>query len=89
VARRLAQAAAASLDRAGTLVATGGETARAVLTAAGVDRLTVLGETAPGVVRSHVAPLGLDVVTKAGAFGDPDALLHCLTYHSHPSTRST
>lgn len=83
VSRRLATAAAAALDRAGTLIVTGGETARAVLTAAGVTRLVVLGEIAPGVVRSRVPPLGLDVVTKAGAFGDPDTLLDCLS-DGHP-----
>lgn len=84
VARRLAVAAAAALDRAGTLVVTGGETARAVLTAAGVGRLVVLGEVAAGVVRSRVPRLGLDVVTKAGAFGDPDMLLRCLSASANP-----
>jgi 4-hydroxythreonine-4-phosphate dehydrogenase len=83
IARRLAAAAVGALDRAGTLVLTGGETARAVLGAAGVTRLVVLGEVAPGVVRSHAPPLGLDVVTKAGAFGGPDTLLRCLS-GQHP-----
>ena len=66
------------LDDVGTLVLTGGETARAVLTTAGVSRLVVTGELEPGVVRAHVPELDLDVVTKAGAFGDPDALVRCL-----------
>ncbi|GHH86082.1 membrane protein [Streptomyces sulfonofaciens] len=73
-ARALARAAADGLPLAGALVATGGETARAVLLAAGVRSLTVLGEPAPGVVRMRT-PAGLAVVTKAGAFGDEDTLL--------------
>jgi uncharacterized protein YgbK (DUF1537 family) len=64
----------------GTLVATGGETARAVLTRAGVSRLLVTGEVEPGVVRARVPERELDVVTKAGAFGDPEALLRCLPH---------
>jgi hypothetical protein len=49
-----------------------------VLRAAGVDHLRVIGELEPGVVRGHVPHLGLDLVTKAGAFGDREALLRCL-----------
>lgn len=59
---------------AGSLIATGGETARAILTAAGISRLEVQGELAPGVVLSRTET-GLNVVTKAGAFGQPDTLL--------------
>jgi 4-phospho-D-threonate 3-dehydrogenase / 4-phospho-D-erythronate 3-dehydrogenase len=70
----LAQVARAGLDAAGALVATGGETARAVLLAAGVHALTVDGESEPGVVRAHTAD-GLTVITKAGAFGDDGTLL--------------
>lgn len=80
VARALAGVVTAVLDDVGTLVATGGETARAVLTAAGVSRLVVDGEVEPGVVRATVPELDLDVVTKAGAFGDRDALLRCLPF---------
>jgi uncharacterized protein YgbK (DUF1537 family) len=80
VARDLATAAGAFLGDVGTLVATGGETARAVLTAAGVTRLQVVGELEPGVVRMHVPELALDVVTKAGAFGDEECLLRCVTW---------
>ncbi|WP_122664911.1 four-carbon acid sugar kinase family protein [Pseudomonas viridiflava] len=57
----------------GSLIATGGETARAILTAAGINRLEVQGELAPGVVLSR-SETGLNVVTKAGAFGQPDTL---------------
>jgi D-threonate/D-erythronate kinase len=78
VAQALAETTTTLLGDVGTLVVTGGETARAVLRAAGVDHLRVIGELEPGVVRGHVPHLGLDLVTKAGAFGDRDALLRCL-----------
>ncbi|WP_331773335.1 hypothetical protein OG948_59135 (plasmid) [Embleya sp. NBC_00888] len=70
----LAEVARAGLDTAGALVATGGETARAVLLAIGVHTLEVEGEVEPGVVRLRT-PGGLTVITKAGAFGDPGTLL--------------
>ncbi len=78
VARRLAEVVAEVLGEVGTLVATGGETARAALMVAGVSRYLVTGEVEPGIVRGRVPELDLDVVTKAGGFGDPDALLRCL-----------
>ena len=78
VAAAVAGAVTAVLDSVGTLVATGGETARAVLTGAGVSRLEVAGEIEAGIVRARVPELGLDVVTKAGAFGDEDALVRCV-----------
>lgn len=59
----------------GSLIATGGETARAILTAAGISRLEAQGELAPGVVLSRTET-GLNVVTKAGAFGQPDTLFN-------------
>ncbi|CAB3806204.1 D-threonate kinase [Paraburkholderia ultramafica] len=57
------------------LVATGGETARAMFVAAGIDSLQLLSEIEPGVAvgRPHGHP-GLSVVTKAGAFGSKHAL---------------
>ena len=63
----------------GGLIATGGETARALLDALGIDRLRVLGEVEPGLPFSvadcwkHPLP----VITKAGAFGSPRALIRC------------
>ncbi|WP_158674691.1 four-carbon acid sugar kinase family protein [Streptomyces hoynatensis] len=74
VAAGLAAAARPGLGLAGTLVVTGGETARAVLLAAGVPILTVAGEREPGVVLAHARD-GLPVISKAGAFGDPETLL--------------
>ncbi|WP_051839757.1 4-hydroxythreonine-4-phosphate dehydrogenase PdxA [Streptomyces sp. NRRL F-5126] len=73
-AAALAEVTRAGLDSAGVLIATGGETARTVLLAAGVDTLAVEGEVEPGVVLMRT-PGGLPVVTKAGAFGDPGTLL--------------
>ncbi|UFH48640.1 four-carbon acid sugar kinase family protein [Pseudomonas sp. KNUC1026] len=83
-AAALSQALAASLHQclsnAGTLIATGGETARALLEAAGIHQLELHAEPAPGLVRAHARHLGrpLTVITKAGAFGAPDALLRRL-----------
>ncbi|MGE8166558.1 four-carbon acid sugar kinase family protein [Paraburkholderia sp. NPDC080076] len=57
------------------LIATGGETARAMLGTAGIDSLQLLSEIEPGVAvgRPHGDPR-LTVVTKAGAFGSEHAL---------------
>lgn len=46
----LAQWLAPALTHAGSVVATGGETARAILIAADIKRLTLFGELATGVV---------------------------------------
>lgn len=63
----------------GGLVATGGETARAVLDALGIQRLRVLGEVEAGlpisVADGWMRPL--PIITKAGAFGSPQALVRC------------
>ncbi len=65
-------------SRLGGLVATGGDTARGLLGALGAVGLRLAREIEPGVVLS-VAEGGrpLPVVTKAGAFGAPDTLVHC------------
>jgi uncharacterized protein YgbK (DUF1537 family) len=69
----------------GGIVATGGDTARAVLTAGGIDALRLHGEVEPGI------PFGmaerraeLAVVTKAGGFGSLDALVHCREHLRSP-----
>ncbi|MGZ3371349.1 MAG: nucleotide-binding domain containing protein, partial [Caulobacteraceae bacterium] len=64
------------LGRFGALAVTGGETARAVLSAAGVRALEVRGELEPGVVLSMAG--ALPVVTKAGAFGRADSLVRAV-----------
>lgn len=55
------------------LMLTGGETARSVLDALGVQRLSVLGEIEHGAVLS-LAPGGSPVVTRPGSFGDANSL---------------
>lgn len=63
----------------GGLVATGGETARSVLDGLKIKRLRAIGEVEPGLPIS-IAALGarlLPVITKAGAFGSPHALVRC------------
>ena len=57
----------------GALVATGGETAKALLSAAGIDHLRLMDELEPGVALS-VSDQGMPVVTKAGAFGNEGTL---------------
>jgi uncharacterized protein YgbK (DUF1537 family) len=64
------------LGRFGALVATGGETARAVLAAAGIRCLDIRRELEPGVVLSQAGRL--PVVTKSGAFGAADSLVRAV-----------
>ncbi|WP_160148765.1 four-carbon acid sugar kinase family protein [Amycolatopsis alkalitolerans] len=72
-----ARCLSANRERLCGLILTGGETARAVLLAAGVTGFDVLGEVEPGVVRASVPALGgLPLITKAGAFGGPGTLEH-------------
>ncbi|TDG28557.1 hypothetical protein E2C05_20335, partial [Paracraurococcus ruber] len=63
-------------------VATGGETARALLVAAGVPALRLAGEVEAGVPLAAAlgaGPVrGLPVITKAGAFGTEETLARCL-----------
>ena len=59
------------------LVATGGDTAMAILQALNAGELHILGQVIEGIVMSRLAGgayEGLRVVTKAGAFGEDDAL---------------
>ncbi|MCE8020566.1 four-carbon acid sugar kinase family protein [Halomonas sp. MCCC 1A11036] len=74
LSQRLASHLGGHLGRLGALVATGGETAKALLSAAGVEQLRLMGELEPGVALS-VSGQGMPVVTKAGAFGN-EATLH-------------
>ena len=64
-----------TLDPA-TLFACGGETADAVLGAAGIDVLDVLDEIAPGVPICRGG--GRTIVTKSGGFGGPQLLADLL-----------
>ena len=64
---------------AGALVATGGETARAVFESWGIHRFRIRYELEPGFPLSVTAGWNrrLPVLTKAGAFGSANTLLHC------------
>jgi uncharacterized protein YgbK (DUF1537 family) len=74
----LAGMVAPHANHIGALVCTGGETARAVLQAFGTGGLRLVGEVEPGVPLSLTdGARPLPVVTKAGAFGRPDTLIHC------------
>lgn len=81
--RRLSSALAEMIrphaTKFGALVATGGETAVAVLRAWGVAALRLIRELEPGVPFSVTEnwrrPIA--VLTKAGDFGTPQTLLHC------------
>jgi 4-hydroxythreonine-4-phosphate dehydrogenase len=72
----LAFAAEPATSRATVLLATGGETAHAVLTSIGVDRLTPVA-TNDAVVHSHTAD-GVVVLTRPGSHGSPTSLLDAL-----------
>jgi 4-hydroxythreonine-4-phosphate dehydrogenase len=70
----LAATVAAALHEPVDLVLTGGETARRVLDALGVDSLEPLDQIHHGAVRSRLLGGGT-VVTRPGSFGGPDSLV--------------
>ncbi|MFC0337952.1 4-hydroxythreonine-4-phosphate dehydrogenase PdxA [Kushneria avicenniae] len=76
ISQRLGEMLAPQLRHVGRLIATGGATARALLTAGDMTRLTLLDAPDIGMARMVTAgsPV-LEVITKAGAFGEQDALL--------------
>ena len=65
--------------RVGALVASGGETARAILNGWYVPSMRIIGEVERGIPCSVLELKGrsIPVLTKAGAFGEEDALLVC------------
>lgn len=77
LSQTLAELLQPALREAAALVATGGETARALLARAGITALDLHGALAPGVALASTRWRGrlLNVVTKAGGFGQPDTLL--------------
>lgn len=91
IAAALARMAPPVCGGVGALVASGGETARAVFESLGITRLRLLGELEKGIpisiVENWIRPL--PVITKAGDFGGTDALLKCSQFlHSgngHPA----
>ncbi|MGO4326165.1 4-hydroxythreonine-4-phosphate dehydrogenase PdxA [Cupriavidus sp. 2TAF22] len=74
--QRLAALLAPVLPHAGGLIATGGETARALLAAASAGALQLVDEIETGMPLLHASLPGgmLPVVTKAGGFGTPGSL---------------
>jgi len=75
----LAQLVTHCAHRVGALVATGGETARAVLEVWGISQLHLVRELEPGLPISLTRnwTRRLPVLTKAGSFGTAQTLLHC------------
>ena len=73
----LARMASSVCGQIGALIASGGETARAVFDSLGVAQLRLLGELEKGIPVSVTESWSraLPVITKAGDFGGPDALL--------------
>ncbi len=77
----LATLIAPHFSRLSGLIVTGGETARAVLSAAGIGALELLSEVEPGVAVGRPADGSpVHIVTKAGAFGG-EAALHSAYRH--------
>ncbi|HZN47868.1 MAG TPA: nucleotide-binding domain containing protein, partial [Ramlibacter sp.] len=78
VARSLAQNALRLLNsrHIDALLATGGDTAIAILNAMAVPALQVMGDLLPGIpfARLEVRGRPLWLITKAGGFGAPEAL---------------
>jgi uncharacterized protein YgbK (DUF1537 family) len=87
IIKALATVCTLVMDARGTppagLVLTGGDTALGVLQALRISELELAGEISPGIplafARSGKFP-GLPVITKAGAFGGPGALVRCVRY---------
>jgi uncharacterized protein YgbK (DUF1537 family) len=79
--------------KVGGLIATGGETARAILTTVGIDSLQLITEIEAGVAfaRPTVSRQGHrpGIVTKAGAFGTDHALYAAWQHLSDSANRSS
>lgn len=72
-----AKVAVEASKKANAIFLTGGETARAVMEELGVHALRLIGEIEPGLIVSSVEGgeiAGRTIITKAGAFGTPQAL---------------
>lgn len=90
---RLALLVEPHFAKVGGLIATGGETARAILTTVGIDSLQLLTEIEAGVAfaRPTVSRQGHrpGIVTKAGAFGTDHALYAAWQHLSESADRSS
>jgi uncharacterized protein YgbK (DUF1537 family) len=79
MAASLADLVAPAAACIGAVVATGGETACALLTRLGVHGIRLVDEVEPGVpLGVSIGARRMPVVTKAGAFGDAATLARCL-----------
>jgi 4-hydroxythreonine-4-phosphate dehydrogenase len=67
------------IKKAGALIVTGGETARAVLMASDITGLRLLREVEAGVpLAVSLGAIQIPVITKSGSFGGRDTLAHCV-----------
>ncbi len=75
--RRFVDAVLAAAPAVDAYVATGGETARALCDALGLDHLDILGQLEPGVCLARLPLPGgaKHLVIKSGSFGDPATLV--------------
>ena len=91
MAAALARLAGRVSGGVGALVASGGETARAVFELLGVTQLRLLGELEKGIPVSMTENWNrqLPVITKAGDFGGADALLKCRQFLHREDPRLT
>ncbi|MCC6445960.1 MAG: four-carbon acid sugar kinase family protein [Armatimonadetes bacterium] len=81
--RRMAAAVSALMPEMGGLIISGGETACAVLKALSARAVLIADAVFPGVPASRIAggeADGMALITKAGGFGEPDALLQAIRY---------
>lgn len=69
-----------TLRKVDGLVLTGGHTARVVLDALGIASFTVGGEVEPGIPWATVTEPAISLVTKAGGFGDDQALRRAVEF---------
>jgi uncharacterized protein YgbK (DUF1537 family) len=70
-----------TLDPPSTLIVSGGETLRALCGTLGATALRVTGRVVPGLPRSIIQGgrwAGVEVISKSGAFGEPDLWLRLL-----------
>jgi uncharacterized protein YgbK (DUF1537 family) len=75
----LASLASPHTDKLGALIVTGGETARAVLTAWDITGLRLLREVEPGVpLAVSTGARQIPVITKSGSFGNRATLARCV-----------
>ena len=97
ITRNLAKVIGPCANFLGALVATGGETARAILDELGICRLRLLGQVEPGLPFSAAEQWTrpLPILTKAGGFGSAETLVHCRRFlqrldrtHAQTTTQS-